>query len=1322
MMKNKFITFLMGTLFALISCTQLLATETRVNTTTFANQQYPAISMNASGNFVVAWIDETGDASDREIQAQRFNSSGQPLGSEFRVNTTTSQIQEHPDVAIDPNGNFVVVWRGVSPEDGSFHIYGQRYDSSGNQLGSEFQINDISEAPNYYPVVAMDRNGNFTVVWGQLTMDGRGTPINARRYDNFGSPLGSPFRVDTQVKSNQSRPAIAMNESGSFIIVWTNPFQDGDVDGVYAQKFDNSGNFQEDTFLVNTTTPGYQNDPSVAMDSSGNFLIAWTDLPSLSSNSNIYAQRFNSSGSSVGSEFRVNTHTDNGQWSPEVGMGPSGNFIITWQSALQDGIDYGIFAQKYNRDGTSQGSEFQVNTETYGPQARPDVAVAANGSYRITWESHAQDGSMYGIYMENGQLENTNSSAPGNTDNCQPSETIGFNAQYYLDNNPDVAAAGYTVDNVKYHWDNAGVYEGRQGSKYFNVQFYLENYSDIRNAFGNDYAAAYNHFINGGVHEGRQGSAEFDVSFYLSNYTDLQDAYSTDHYAAFLHWIRSGVCEGREALPEDGRTHAVIWNEDSQGNSGSDNNDSGDTNGNDSQDNQNPVSQCQASETIGFNAQYYLDNNPDVAAAGFTVDNVQYHWDNAGIYEGRQGSKYFNVQFYLENYSDIRNAFGSDYYSAYMHFLNAGVYEGRQGSTDFDVSFYLSNHTDLQDAYGTDHYSAFLHWIRSGVCEGREALPEDGQTHAVIWNNDSQDNSESDNDGGDDSNGGDTDNGDGSGGSDGGNVTGDTTTNGLSVISEKKIENSPETPQYDPDVAMDSSGNFVLTWKKEYASKLLDPGHEIVAQRYNSSGTPIGNIFQVNTYTYEIQETPCIAMNPSGDFVIAWVSWFQNFNGIGIFAQRFDKNGTPQGDEFQVHTLTDQSHGDVSISMDEQGNFIIVWRANGVYARKFNSSGSPLGDEFQVNSDTTGYIPKVAVDGNGNFSVVWYTWTQNGMTYEYEAYARLYNANCSARTEPFRVNTTTSIYPMQPSIGMDTDGNFVIAWTADIRYLPNGKYNSYTADLDIYARRFNSSGTAQGDVFKVNTNSDSLTFTPQVAMDPAGNFFITWYTMQDGTGIYAQGFNSNGVAQGSETRIDESIPTIGYIPRTTMNANGNFVVTWRDYNSTDISDLYLAMGSFEVSASANGDSGSTNTSCQTNDDIAFNPQYYLDNNPDIKAAGYTVDNVEHHWLNAGIYEGRQGSKYFDVHFYLNNYSDIRNVFGTDYAAAYNHFVNGGVFEGRQGSEYFDVTFYVNNYEDIQNAFGTNYRDAFLHWLQSGVCEGRQGLPEDGRTHAVIWNE
>ncbi|HZF57487.1 MAG TPA: hypothetical protein VEZ19_03325, partial [Rubrobacter sp.] len=64
----------------------------------------------------------------------------------------------------------------------------------------------------------------------------------------------------------------------------------------------------------------------------------------------------------AGGEFQVNTYTTSNQENPSVAMDSDGDFVVTWTSNGQDGSDNGIYGQRYNAAGEAQGAEFQVNT------------------------------------------------------------------------------------------------------------------------------------------------------------------------------------------------------------------------------------------------------------------------------------------------------------------------------------------------------------------------------------------------------------------------------------------------------------------------------------------------------------------------------------------------------------------------------------------------------------------------------------------------------------------------------------------------------------------------------------------------------------------------------------------------------------------------------------------------------------------------------------------------------------------------------------------------------------------------------------------------
>ena len=256
------------------------------------------------------------------------------------------------------------------------------------------------------------------------------------------------------------------------------------------------------------------------------------------------------------------------------------------------------------------------------------------------------------------------------------------------------------------------VYNGTDYAAVFNYDYYVNKYSDIKQAFGMDYAAVLKHFVTRGMKEGRQAIATFDVKSYRNKYPDLRIAYGTNLENYYIHYMRSGKREGRVAT---GVTTL-----------------------------QNPVTKLDGvdySKVYDFN--YYINRYADLKKA-FGNDDVAAlrHFINSGMKEGRQGKASFELSSYKNAYSDLRSAFGNDNKKYYLHYINYGakenrvatgvtkmrnpvtVYQGVDYSKVYNFEYYINRYPDLKKAFGNDDVATLKHFVNSGMREGRQASAE----------------------------------------------------------------------------------------------------------------------------------------------------------------------------------------------------------------------------------------------------------------------------------------------------------------------------------------------------------------------------------------------------------------------------------------------------------------------------------------------------------------------------------------------------------------------------------------------------------------------
>ncbi|MFV0473998.1 MAG: calcium-binding protein [Pikeienuella sp.] len=381
-----------------------LGGEFRINSFTTSVQNLAHIAALKDGGFVIIWQSGDLDGDNLGISAQRYDANGAPLGAEFQVNTYTTSAQNNPGVAALADGGFVVTWKSFEQDGDDFGIFAQGYDAGGVRQGVEFQVNATTASRQEFPSVGALPDGDFIILWDSFGQDGSApasTGVFAQRYGADGVAKGSEFQISTETAGNQSNPVMAALSGGGFVITWVSRGQDGDERGVYAQRYEANGDKAGGEFRVNTETDLNQSSPNIAALADGGFIIAWESDQQDGSGFGVYAQRYDKDGVAQGTEFLVNSTTANTQRTPNVTALSDGGFLITWESDQQDGSSWGIYAQRYDKDGARVGEEFLVNTYVDDYQRTPYVEALPDGGFAIAWTSNLQDGDSLGLY---GQL------------------------------------------------------------------------------------------------------------------------------------------------------------------------------------------------------------------------------------------------------------------------------------------------------------------------------------------------------------------------------------------------------------------------------------------------------------------------------------------------------------------------------------------------------------------------------------------------------------------------------------------------------------------------------------------------------------------------------------------------------------------------------------------------------------------------------------------------------------------------------------------------------------------------------------------------------
>lgn len=218
-----------------------------------------------------------------------------------------------------------------------------------------------------------------------------------------------------------------------------------------------------------------------------------------------------------------------------------------------------------------------------------------------------------------------------------------------------------------------------------------------------------------------------------------------------------------------------------------------------------------------------------------------------------------------------------------------------------------------------------------------------------------------------------------------------------------------------------------------------------------------------------ILKQPVIAQDAQGDFVVAWEDGFDG-DFHGIFMRRVDGQGRLLDREYPVNRTVKHDQTNPWAAIGSNGG-VVTWTSyaqdgdfGGIFARRINPAGVPFGPEIPINFHTAGHqdFSRVGIDLQGNFVVAWTSAEQDGDAEG--VYARRFNARGEPLEDEFRVNTTSVGAQFLTDLDMDPLEGFLVTWTA---YAPDG------SSLGVFGQRYDPSGLAVGGEFLVASSSNS---------------------------------------------------------------------------------------------------------------------------------------------------------------------------------------------------------------------------------------------------------
>ncbi|MEW6536397.1 MAG: hypothetical protein AB1454_12365 [Candidatus Auribacterota bacterium] len=888
------------------------------------------------------------------------------------------------------------------------------FDGEERQLDKvELLVSSSTGGEQYDPAVAYNGT-HYLVVWDNLPDDA----IQAQLFNRNGAKVGAEFTVASY---SNDIDFVNIGISGTdFIVSWDSYGQDGDGYGIYAQRVDETGGLQGSLFRVNTYTASSQTGSSVR-DGDSAYCAVWSSWNQDGSQNGIYGQLYTTQGEKVGAEFRVNMFTANTQTNAVISHDGS-NYLIVWQTYGQQ-HEYDIYARLLSDTGAFIDEEFLVNSYTTAYQIGPAIA-SIGGSSLITWMCSVQDGSGYGIFGR--IVDNDGSFITGEFQ----INTGTLNAQ----TNPAVAAcaSSYVVCWRSYEQDGCGVYSQHidlNGNKVGNEQRVNSlNSTDLADI---DVASDGNRFFTvwqqgGNIHAALMSRDSLNTNPLVSD-TDndgLSDGQEVNIYHTdplLSDTDSDGLTDGDEVI-----THGT-----------------------------NPL--LSDTDDDGKTDKWEVDNGYDPLVSN------EYDTDNDGLTDSEE------IDEYGTNYllADTDGDGLSDYDEILVYSTHPLLTDTDEDSVS-DGDEVLNHHTnpllsdtdndglndfdELFDTTGTARVN-----ITFAMTQSNPAVAYATDYYFVVWQtqyvNEYND-----------------------------NIMGTFVSSGIpEFCPDFRINTYSTNKQQHPDVASNGSVYFVV-----WDSSLQDGYWEgIYGQFIGSDGSKSGSELAINTFTAHQQTNPSTASD--GDaFFVTWESKYQDGNLYGIFARKYASDGSPIGNEFQVNTYTTSDQLLPQIASDGT-SYLIVWQstdqdgsAEGIFAQLIGSDGNLSGAEFQVNTYTIGAQKNASIASNGvSYCVTWQSETQDGDNDG--IFAQLIDLSGNLVGSEISVNTHTAGKQSNPVV-MANGLDYLVAWeTVDAQ---SGK--TYIA-----GQWLSQTGARQGTEFVLYENAVNSVAVPDGSI--AGNtMYLAW--------------------------------------------------------------------------------------------------------------------------------------------------------------------------------------------------------------------------------------
>lgn len=251
--------------------------ELTINSVAQGQQLAPVVAMAPDGRFVVGWEDDAAGNGDSQVMVRGFQADGTEGFADLSVHSDTMGQRIRPALALDATAGFVVAWQDDSDGNGTYQIHARGFDASGAERFARITVNSEAAGQQRNPAIGATAAGSFVVAWEDDQDNDGNHQILARGFDAAGTAVLPDFPVHTSAAGQHRWPSLSMSVDGAFAIAWQDDSDGNGTHQIRAHTFHAGGATWLDEWTANQIADGEQLLPAIALAKAGTVVTVWED-------------------------------------------------------------------------------------------------------------------------------------------------------------------------------------------------------------------------------------------------------------------------------------------------------------------------------------------------------------------------------------------------------------------------------------------------------------------------------------------------------------------------------------------------------------------------------------------------------------------------------------------------------------------------------------------------------------------------------------------------------------------------------------------------------------------------------------------------------------------------------------------------------------------------------------------------------------------------------------------------------------------------------------------------------------------------------------